>query len=128
MAVVVAEVAGVRPGRIDKGSHGSPHGSKTLGQRFAWLRIGQFFGEESADLDGRVDAVELVLAVTLAEEQPTIFQEGDHAAGNVMITRNLLPVDTETEGADTCWLVSQGRPLPRQPCRLLISGQPQSPA
>jgi hypothetical protein len=46
--------------------------------------------------------------MTLAEEQLTIPRQHDHAAGHIMITWNLLPVDAEAKGADARWFVRQG--------------------
>jgi hypothetical protein len=53
--------------------------------------------------------MQLVLAMTLSEEQPTIFKEGDDSAGNLYITGNFFPIDAKAEGSNTCRAVGHNQ-------------------
>ena len=46
--------------------------------------------------------MQLVPTETLAEEQTTVLEESNDSMGNLLISRNLLPVETEAESAKTC--------------------------
>jgi hypothetical protein len=85
--VVVAEVTSAWPRSVDKRPHGCTHGTKTLSQGAPRPRLHQFLSEKVANLYSRVDTGQLILSVTLSEEQPTILKEGDDSPGNVFVAR-----------------------------------------
>src|SRR6266436_1277188 len=57
-----------------------------------------------------MNAIQLILAVALAEQQPTIFQERDDLPSNLFVPGDLLPVDAEAEATYTRWPVRHNHP------------------
>ena len=57
-----------------------------------------------------MNAIQLILAVALPEQQPTIFQERDDLPSNLFVPGDLLPVDAEAEATYARWPVRHNHP------------------
>ena len=94
------EVTTIGAGSINEFPARSPHRSETCCQTHTGVAATNLSGEKPADLQGRADAMHLVFAVTLAEEETSIFKVGDHTVGDLCIALHLLPLDLEPEATE----------------------------